>query len=95
MQLVESRIALHGANLYSFNLTDTSDGMVELEPIENGLFLIRYNKKQGTMAVMKKKPCGGQQLIAIGFIGHGCVIFDCLYFDSSLNPFIKLIAKIK
>ena len=95
MQLVESRIALHGANLYSFSLTDTSDGMVELEPIEDGLFVIRYNKKQGTLAVMKKIPCGGLQTISIGFIGHGCIIFDCLYFDSALKPFIKLIGQIK
>ena len=95
MQLVESKIALHGANLFSFNLTDTSDGMVELNPIENGLDLIRYNKKQGTIAVMKKMQCGGKSLEAIGFIGHGCIIFDCLYFDSALNPFIEFIGKIK
>lgn len=101
MKLVESRIALHGASLLNFNLTLGSEGLVTIDPQEMGFDLsghtIRYNKQQGTIGVMLKMNDGdgSESLLAIGFIGHGCVIFDCLYFDSSLNPLIKLIAKIK
>lgn len=99
MKLVESRIALHGASLLNFNLALGSEGLVRIDPQDIGLYLngqtIRYNKEQGTMAVMQTKKDGSESLLAIGFIGHGCIIFDCLYFESELSTIIKLIAKIR
>ena len=93
MQLVESAIALHGASMYKFNLALGSEGLIKLDPLENGQ-TIRYNKKHGTLGVFAEID-GEDSLLAIGFIGHGCIIFDCLYFDSALKPFIKLIGQIK
>lgn len=99
MQLVESKIALTGANLLNFNLARNSKGMVTIDPLDIGLYLngqtLRYNEEQGTMAVIQTNKEGFEQCIAIGFIGHGCVIFDCLYFESELSTIIKLIAKLR
>ena len=85
MNIVSCSMALIGCNPQNFNLSKSAEDCVTFPC--NDLYLI-YNKVQKTYGVFDSVT---DELTAIGYNGHGCVIFDCLYFGRDIVLMVETI----
>ena len=74
MNIISCPSALIGCNESNFNLT-TKDVAVVKFPCKETYIL--HNKEQKTYGVFDNET---DELISIGYQGHGCVIFDNRFF---------------